>query len=122
MSETKTKPKPGKADKAKAEAPVMERRDGAEGAQFKRSIYALPVKVDIVIGTARPTVMDLLNFEEGTQLTLDRGFAEPVDLCVDGRVIARGELIEMPADAANPNGGIGVKIVQIVDVAEDKLF
>ena len=103
------------------EAPVIERRDTADGAQYKRSIYALPVTLDVIIGTARPTVMDLLNFQEGTQLTLDKKLEDPVDLCVDGRIIARAELIEIPADDSNPAGGIGVKIVQIVDVSEDQL-
>lgn len=124
QSKTKSKPSTGKADqkaKAETEPPVMERRDMGQEAQYKRSIYALPVELDVVIGTARPTVMDLLNFKEGTQLTLDKKLDDPVDLCVDGRIIARGELVEIPADASNPSGGIGVKIVQVVDVSEDRL-
>lgn len=126
---TDTKAKANKSDakappksKEKKEPPVMERRDTTDGAQYKRSIYALPVTLDVVIGTARPTVMDLLNFKEGTQLTLDKKLEDPVDLCVDGRIIARGELVEIAPDASNPTGGIGVKIVQIVDVSEDQLF
>jgi flagellar motor switch protein FliN/FliY len=127
MTDTKTKAKKsaGKAatkSKEKDEPPVMERRDTTDGAQYKRSIYALPVTLDVVIGTARPTVMDLLNFKEGTQLTLDKKLEDPVDLCVDGRIIARGELVEIAPDASNPTGGIGVKIVQVVDVSEDQLF
>ncbi len=129
MTESKTKAKPKKAT-AKAsskpngdnEPPIMERRDTTDGAQYKRSIYALPVTLDVVIGTARPTVMDLLNFKEGTQLTLDKKLEDPVDLCVDGRIIARGELVEIAPDASNPSGGIGVKIVQVVDVSEDQLL
>lgn len=127
MTETKTKAKNAKAkstpkSNGKEEPPVMERRDTTDGAQYKRSIYALPVVLDVVIGTARPTVMDLLNFKEGTQLTLDKKLEDPVDLCVDGRIIARGELVEVAPDASNPTGGIGVKIVQVVDVSEDQLF
>lgn len=112
-----------KADpkKAGAEAPVLERRDDADGAKFKRSIYALPVNVDVVIGTARPTVMDLLAFEEGSLLPLDRELDDPVDLCVDGRIIAKGELVETNGPDGTPDGGIGVKIIQIVDVSEDQL-
>jgi len=127
QADTKTKSQKPKAkassqSKGKEEPPIMERRDTTDGAQYKRSIYALPVTLDVVIGTARPTVMDLLNFKEGTQLTLDKKLEDPVDLCVDGRIIARGELVEIAPDAANPSGGIGVKIVQVVDVSEDQLF
>lgn len=121
MADTKAK-KAAPKSKVKSEPPVMERRDTADGAQYKRSIYALPVTLDVVIGTARPTVMDLLNFKEGTQLLLDKKLEDPVDLCVDGRIIARGELVEMPPEPSNPSGGIGVKIIQIVDVSEDQLF
>lgn len=96
--------------------PVLERREGAGGAKFKRSIYALPVTVDIVVGRARPTVTELLGLDEGSLLSLDRTIEDPVDLCVDGRVIARGELVEM-----EDGNGIGVRITQVVDVAEDAL-
>ena len=96
--------------------PVLERRDGVGGAKFKRSIYALPVTVDIVVGRARPTVTELLDLDEGSLLSLDRTIEDPVDLCVDGRVIARGELVEM-----EDGNGIGVRITQVVDVAEDAL-
>jgi flagellar motor switch protein FliN/FliY len=97
------------------EAPVLERRDETGGAKFKRSIYALPVTVDVIVGSARPTVTELLGLDEGSLLSLDRAIEDPVDLCVDGRVIARGELVEMD------EGGIGVRITQVVDVAEDAL-
>lgn len=98
------------------EPPVLERRDDKGGAKFKRSIYALPVTVDVVVGSARPTVTELLGLDEGSLLELDRGVEDPVDLCVDGRVIARGELVEM-----DDGSGIGVRITQVVDVAEDAL-
>lgn len=106
----------GDGAKAVPEPPVLERRDEAGGAKFKRSIYALPVTVDVVVGSARPTVTELLGLDEGSLLELDRGIEDPVDLCVDGRVIARGELVEM-----EDGSGIGVRITQVVDVAEDAL-
>lgn len=101
---------------AAPDAPILERRDEAGGAKFKRSIYALPVTVDVVVGSARPTVTELLGLDEGSLLALDRGIEDPVDLCVDGRVIARGELVEM-----EDGSGIGVRITHVVDVAEDAL-
>lgn len=97
------------------EPPVLERRDDVGGAKFKRSIYALPVTVDVVVGSARPTVTELLGLDQGSLLELDRCIEDPVDLCVDGRIIARGDLVEMD------EGGIGVRITEVVDVAEDAL-
>lgn len=116
MSAESTKTLPNPNAKAAPEAPVLERRDEESGAKFKRSIYALPVTVDVVVGSARPTVTELLGLDEGSMLALDRGVEDPVDLCVDGRVIARGELVELDDGA-----GIGVRITQVVDVAVDAL-
>lgn len=94
-----------------------ERRDGAEGAQYKRSIYALPVTMQVVIGSARPTIAELLQMKDGTLLTLNSKIDDPVDLCIGGRVIARGELVE--TDPAT--GAIGVRLTEIVDISEDIL-
>jgi len=97
--------------------PFAERRDADIGAQYKRSIYALPVTVQVVIGTARPTIADLLKLKPDSLLDLDKSIDDLVDLCIDNRVIARGELIE--TDPAT--GAIGLKITEIVDISEDIL-
>lgn len=97
--------------------PMAERRDGQAGATYKRSIYALPVTVQIVIGTARPTIAELLKLKKDSVLEMDKSINDPVDVCIDNRVIARGELIE--TDVAT--GEIGLKITEIVDISEDML-
>ena len=99
------------------EAPILERREQSEGAQFKRSIYALPVTVQVVIGRARPTIAELLKLTDGSVMVIDKAIDAPVDLCVDDRIIARGELIETNEET----GEIGLKIIEIVDVSEDLL-
>lgn len=99
------------------EIPMAERRDDTMGANYKRSIYALPVTVQMVVGTARPTIAELLKLKAGSVLEMDKTINDPVDLCIDNRVIARGELIE--TDVAN--GEIGLKITEIVDISEDLL-
>lgn len=99
------------------EIPDGERRNNEETAGYKRSIYALPVSVQVVIGTARPTIAELLQMKEDSLLQLDSKIEDPVDLCINNRVIARGELIE--TDPAT--GSIGVKLTQIVDISEDML-
>lgn len=94
-----------------------ERRDSSEGAVYKRSIYALPVSVQVVIGTARPTIAELLKMKEDSLLQLDSKIDDPVDLCINDRVIARGELVETDPET----GAIGIKLTQIVDISEDML-
>ena len=99
------------------EPPLTERRDGQMGATYKRSIYALPVTVQMVVGTARPTIAELLRLKSGSVLEMDKLISDPVDVCIDNRVIARGELVE--TDVAT--GEIGLKITEIVDISEDML-
>ncbi len=100
-----------------AQAPVQERRDQDDGNQYKRSIYALSVNVQVVIGTAQPTIGELLQMKRDSLITLDCKLEDPVDLVINNRVIARGELIE-----TNPETGeIGVQLTEIVDVSEDTL-
>jgi len=101
-----------------ASPPLQERRAVNEGAAYRRSIYALPVTLTVVIGMARPTIAELLKMKEGDLLSLDKKIHDPVDLCIGDRVIARGELIETNA----ATGEIGVKLTQIVDVSEDLLL
>ena len=107
----------GTAPNMTSEAPLSERREDGEGAQYKRSIYALPVNLQVVIGTARPTIAELLKMKAGSLVTLGSKIEDPVDLCIDNRVIARGELVE--TDPAT--GGIGVRLTEIVDISEDML-
>ncbi len=97
--------------------PVTERRSGEDGAQYKRSIYALPVNVQVVIGTAKPTISDLLKMKADSLLELDRKLDDPIDLCINDRVIARGELVETDPET----GGIGIRLTEIVDISEDLL-
>ncbi len=99
------------------DVPYAERRDHDTGSQYKRSIYALPVTVQVVIGTARPTIADLLRLKPDSLLDLDKSIDDLVDLCIDNRVIARGELVETDPST----GAIGLKITEIVDISEDML-
>jgi flagellar motor switch protein FliN/FliY len=105
------------ADRLTEEIPTLERRDTETGANYKRSIYALPVEVQVVIGTATLTISDLLRLEVDQILELDKTVNDPVDLCIDNRVIARGELVETEPGS----GALALKITQIVDISEDLL-
>lgn len=108
---------PNSAPNSELDPALNERRDNSEGAHYKRSIYALPVTMQVVIGSARPTIAELLQMKDGTLLTLGSKVDDPVDLCINNRVIARGELVE--TDPAT--GAIGVRLTEIVDISEDIL-
>lgn len=112
-----TDPKRNQDKTDEKDIPVHERRNQDDSAQYQRSIYALDVNVQVVIGTARPTIGELLMMKRDSLLPLDCKLEDPVDLVIDSRIIARGELVETDPKT----GAVGVKLTEIVDISGDML-
>jgi flagellar motor switch protein FliN/FliY len=77
-----------------------------EAASRNPAVLKLPVSIAVSVGRARLTVEQLLLLNENSVLTLDAAIDDPVELLVDGQVIARGALVE------TENGGVGVRIIE----------
>jgi flagellar motor switch protein FliN/FliY len=62
----------------------------------------LDVEMDVTaeLGRTRMTVRNLLDLEPGTIVELDRMAGSPVDLLVNGRLIARGEVVVVDEEFA----------------------
>lgn len=67
----------------------------------------IPVTLVAVIGKKTTTVADLLSYRMGKTIDLGRTPGETVDLIANGRLIARGELVEI-------DGKLGVRILKMV--------
>lgn len=91
----------------------VERRDGSEENSFKRSIYGVPVVVTVSVGQKTMSVSDLLKLREETIISLSSHIEDPVELTVNSKVVARGELIE------DESGGLAVKITEIEGQTND---
>jgi flagellar motor switch protein FliN len=57
------------------------------------AVFDVPVQVSAVLGRARMDVGDLLNLGPGTVLELDRKVGEAIDIYVNNRLVARGEVV-----------------------------
>jgi flagellar motor switch protein FliN/FliY len=57
------------------------------------AVFDVPVQVSAVLGRARMDVGALLNLGPGTVLELDRKVGEAIDIYVNNRLIARGEVV-----------------------------
>jgi flagellar motor switch protein FliN len=53
----------------------------------------VPVQVTVQLGCTKMNLSDLMQLGPGSLLTLDREAHEPCDILVNGRVIARGEVV-----------------------------
>ena len=77
------------------------RRAGAEpttssttrGAADLEAVFDVPVQVSAVLGRARMEVGDLLKLGPGAVLELDRKVGEAIDIYVNNRLVARGEVV-----------------------------
>ena len=72
-------------------------------------IMRLPVTLRVVLGSATMTVSALTKLGKGALLTLDRKIGDPVDVLVNGRLVARGEIVV--ADEATSR--FGIKLTEV---------
>ena len=57
------------------------------------AVFDVPVQVSAVLGRSRMDVADLLKLGPGTVLELDRRVGEAIDIYVNNRLVARGEVV-----------------------------
>jgi flagellar motor switch protein FliN len=57
------------------------------------AVFDVPVQVSAVLGRSRMDVGDLLKLGPGTVLELDRKVGEAIDIYVNNRLVARGEVV-----------------------------
>lgn len=57
------------------------------------AIHDIPVQLSAVLGKATMPVNQLLRLGRGAVLELDRKVGEPVDILVNNRLVARGEVV-----------------------------
>lgn len=70
-------------------------------------LMGVPLEISVEIGTARRKVKDILEFTQGTIIELERQAGAPVDIVVNGNLIARGDVVVIDDNFA-------VRITEIV--------
>jgi flagellar motor switch protein FliN len=73
-------------------------------------LHGVDMEVTVELGRTRMTVRDLLALSPGAVLELDRAAGSPADLLVNGRLIARGEVVVVDED-------FGLRVTEIIDDA-----
>jgi flagellar motor switch protein FliN/FliY len=64
-----------------------------QGAADLEAVFDVPVQVSAVLGRARMEVGELLRLGPGAVLELDRKVGEAIDIYVNNRLVARGEVV-----------------------------
>ena len=57
------------------------------------AVFDVPVQVSAVLGRSRMQVGELLKLGPGTVLELDRKVGEAIDIYINNRLVARGEVV-----------------------------
>jgi flagellar motor switch protein FliN/FliY len=78
--------------------------DAPEGLE---AVFDVPVKVQAVLGRSKMEIGELMRLRPGDVVELDRRVGEPVDLYVNNRLIARGEVVLI-------DNALGVTLTEIV--------
>ncbi len=76
------------------------------------AVFDVPVQVSAVLGRARMDVSELLNVGPGTVLELDRKVGEAIDIYVNNRLVARGEVVLV-------EDKLGVTMTEIIKAERD---
>ena len=64
-----------------------------QGAADLEAVYDIPVQVSAVLGKATMQVNQLLKLGRGAVVELDRKVGEAIDIYVNNRLVARGEVV-----------------------------
>ena len=73
-------------------------------------VMRIPVAVQAVLGQSRMPISSLMKLGPGSVVPLDQKVGEPVDVMVNGRLVARGEVVLLEEDSER----FGISLTEIV--------
>lgn len=91
--------------------PVDAVAHGGSDSEKMDLILDIPVTVAVEIGRTKMTIRNLLQLNQGGIVALDRLAGEPLDVLVNGTLVAHGEVVVV-------NDKFGVRLTDIVSKAE----
>lgn len=109
---TGAKQREGGHDYARADFQNLEADAGASlGGNGLDMILDIPVTVAVEIGRTKISISNLLKLNQGSVVELDRFAGEPMDITVNGTLVAHGEVVVV-------NEKFGIRLTDIVSAAE----
>ncbi|MBS1180726.1 MAG: flagellar motor switch protein FliN [Proteobacteria bacterium] len=74
------------------------------------AVMRIPVTIQVVLGSAIMPVANLMKLRRGSAIPLDHRVGEPVDVVVNGRTVARGEVVVVEDDTSR----FGISLTEII--------
>jgi flagellar motor switch protein FliN len=99
-------PPPLRAHPVELHEPEREEKHGPALLRDAHPLHAVKVRLEVRVGESAMTVGELLAARENEVLLLDRAVDQPIDLVLEGSVVARGQLVAV-------DGSFAVRITEL---------
>jgi flagellar motor switch protein FliN len=109
QAEAKSKPKNTSAKAASFDELSFSREDGKK--VDLDVLLDIPVTLQLEIGRTKVPIRSLLSYTQGSVIEMDRLAGEPLDLLVNGTLIAHGEVVVV-------NDKFGVRLTDVISPQE----
>ncbi|PLA75859.1 flagellar motor switch phosphatase FliY [Ligilactobacillus agilis] len=107
----KSTPKPKHQEPVEVQSPEFQNfeptQPAAESNDNLDLIMDIPLNLSVVLGRSKKTVRDILSFNTGSVIELDKLTDEPLEILLNGKLIATGEVVVI-------NENFGVRITDIL--------
>lgn len=70
-------------------------------------LAGISVRLSVEVGSTSMTLSELASLEPGNVVALDRKVGEPLDICANGSLVARGEIVSV-------DGRYGIRVTELV--------
>lgn len=99
------------AEISRVEAPSLGREQIQHGDINLEVILDIPVTISMEIGRTKLSIRNLLQLNQGSVIELDRLAGEPMDVLVNGTLVAHGEVVVV-------NEKFGIRLTDVISPAE----
>jgi len=100
-------PQPAALDNLKPEPP-----DASASRELNLDVVLdIPVTLSMEVGRTRISIRNLLQLNQGSVIELERAVSEPLDIFVNGTLIAHGEVVVV-------NDKFGIRLTDVISPAE----
>jgi flagellar motor switch protein FliN/FliY len=76
------------------------------------ALYDVPVQVSVVLGRTTMLLSNILKLGRGAVIELERGVGEPIDVYVNNKIVAKGEIVIV-------DNKIGVTLTEVISNDKD---
>jgi len=91
--------------------PPLEEKGGLGDTKNLEFILDIPMQITVTLGSTKMLIRDLLQLGQGSVIELDKLAGEPMEVLVNNRLIARGEVVVV-------NEKFGVRLTDVVSAVE----